>query len=270
MTLQESSKLNPCDLPHTHHTKMSLRNHPCPSYSMAYPCDRFVSRLSARKSHGIAVDPDELVRIWHRNGRDCTEFRIALIDSGADVSFIRRSIVEALELETTPVTPQTLTALDNHVFSVSERVQPKWQFHIGSCPHQEYSFYVVSEIPGDRDMVLGNIARIELGMEGFWASGALVAQDDHQGLFQPFLSRMSSLIINAGFRIDPSTLAQQQQLHEIQRRDNSASQAKTRRDLVAKRAQMARERAAADAATRMGQSNSRPQQDPTRSGNAQG
>ena len=236
---------------------------------MAYLRDRLVARLSARKSHGIALDPDEYVRIWHRNGRDYKEFRIALIDSGADVSLIRRSIVEELELETTRVTPTTLTALDNHVFSVSERVQPKWQFHIGSWRHQEFPFFVVSEIPGNRDMVLGNIARIELGIE-FRVSGALVAQEDHQGLFQPFLSRMSSLIINAGFRIDPSTLAQQQQLHEIQRRDNSASQAKTRRDLVAKRAQMAQERAAADAATRMRQSNSGSQQDPTRSGNRQG
>ena len=249
---------------------MSLRNHPCPSSSMAYLRDRFVSRLSTRKSHGIAVDPDEFVRIWHRNGRNYIEFRIALIDSGADVCLIRRSIVEELELETTQVDPTTLTALDNHVFSVSERVQPKWQFHISSWWHQEFPFFVVSEIPGNRDMVVGNVARIELGMEGFWASGALVAQEEHQGLFQPFLSRMSSLILNAGFRIDPSTLAQQQQLHEIQLRDNSASQAKTRRDLVAKRAQMARERAAADAATRMRQSNSRSQQDPTRSGNTQG
>ena len=69
------------------------------------------------------------------------------------------------------------------------------------------------------------------------------------------------MIINAGFCIDLSTLAQQQRLYEIQRRDNTASQAKTRLDLVANRAQMARERAAADAATRMRQSNSRSQQD---------
>ena len=153
------------------------------SYSMAYFRHRFVSRLSARKSHGMAIHPEQFVRIWHRNGQDYKEYRIALIDTGADISLIRRSIVEELELETTQITPTALTALDNHVFSVSERVQPKWQLHIGSLRHQEFPFFVVSEIPGDRDMLLGNIARIdELGI-GLWAPGALVAQEDHQGLF---------------------------------------------------------------------------------------
>lgn len=269
MTLQESSKLNPCDLPHVHHTKMSLRNHPRSSYSMAYLRDRFVSRLSARKSHGIALDEDEFVRIWYRDGRNYKESRIALIDSGADVCLIRRSIVEELELETTWVTPTTLTALDKHLFSVSERVQPKWQFHKISGQQQEFPFFVVDNIPGNRDMVVGNIARkcLEIGL---WAPEALVAHEDYEGLFQPFLSRLSGMIINAGFRIDHSTLAWQQQLRAGQLRDMNASQAKKRQEIVARRAQMARERDAADAATKKKQSNPASREDATRSGNNQG
>ena len=81
---------------------------------------------------------------------------------------------------------------------------------------------------------------------------------------------MSGLIINAGFRIDHSTLARQQQLRARQQRDTNAQQAKTRQDLVARRAQNARERDAADAATKMKQSNTRSQKDATRSGNSQG
>ena len=174
--------MNPCGLPHTHQTKMSLRNRSCPSYSMAYFRDPFVSRLSARKSHGMAINEDQHVKIWHRDGQGYKEKRMALIDSGTDESFIRRSIVEELELETTRIPPTALTAFDGCVFTVSERVQPMWRFHIGSLRHQEYSFFVVPNIPGNRDMVLGNIARIDLGIE-FHAPGVLVAHEDYEGLF---------------------------------------------------------------------------------------
>lgn len=174
--------MNPCDLAHIHQTKVSLRNHSCPSYRMAYLRDRVVSPFSARKSHDIVLGSEELVKIWYGNGVDCKPKRIMLLDSGADESFICRSIVEELGFETTWTPPTTFTAFNGQVFTVSERVQPKWQFHKGSRRHQEYPFFVVPEIPGNKDMVLGEIAMSCLGI-GFRASGVLTAQEDYAGLF---------------------------------------------------------------------------------------
>ena len=189
--------LNSCDRSHIHQTNMSLRCHSCPGNGIAYFCNGLLSRISARMSRGRVFEPEQHVRIWHRNGGYNKKSNIALTDTGTDESFIRRSIVEELELETKQIAPITLTPFNNQPFIVSERVQPIWRFHKGSWRHQEFAFFVLSEIPGDRDMVLGNIARKELGID-LRVSGALVAHEETQGSFLPSLSRMSSLDTNVG------------------------------------------------------------------------
>lgn len=159
---------------------MSLSNHSCPSYGKAYFHDR-LSRLSARMSRGMVFQHEQYVRIWHQSGQYVKKFNIMLTDTGANENFIRRSIVEELELKTTRITPTTIVTLNEHNFTVSERVQPMWQFQKGSWRHQEFPFWVLAEIPGDRDMVLGNIARKELKIE-LRISGSFTAQEDYGGL----------------------------------------------------------------------------------------
>lgn len=215
----------------------------------------------------MVFEHEQSVRIWHRSGQYDKKSRILLTDTGASDNFISRSIVEELELETTPIIPTTI-AFAGQNFIVSERVQPKWQFHKGSWRHQEFSFLVISDIPDDRDMLLGNIARKELKIE-LRISGPLVALEDYGGLSWPS-SRMSSLFVNVGFGTGQSTLTRQQQQRERQLRDNTASQSKIRRDLEARHAKMVQKRAAANAATRENPSNPTPQKVATGSGSNQG
>lgn len=129
----------------------------------------------------MVFEHEQFVRVWHRSGEYDKKFNILLTDTGANENFICHSIVKELELEITPITPTILTAFDGNRFTVSESVQPIWQFHKGSWRHQEFSFFVISEIPGDRDMLLGNIARKELKIE-LRIPGTLTAQEDYGGL----------------------------------------------------------------------------------------
>ena len=141
-----------------------------------------VLRLGARKSHSSELQPEEYVRVWHRNREHCREFRMALIDTGSHENFIRRSLVEERELEIRRVPPVRLTPF-GPPFEVSEAVRPTWQFYGDPKLHQDYDFLVVPEIPGDRDMLLGNIARGELGITLQRSWPALPVHEDHEGMF---------------------------------------------------------------------------------------
>ncbi len=136
------------------------------------------------------------MRVWHSSGQYDNEY-LALIDTGSKENFILRSVVEDLELRTMRKFPMTIKTLAGHKVEVSECVQPMWKFSTSSRRHQEYPFHVVPEIPSGIDMVLGNIAREDMGIELRDNGSALIAHEDPEGSFHPFSSSMLGLIVNA-------------------------------------------------------------------------
>ena len=123
------------------------------------------------------------MKVWHSSDEYYQTY-IAVIDTGSNESFISRAIVEQLHLDTSRTEPASFTPLGGLDLRVSERVQPSWQFDIGSRRHHQFPFFVVPELPGDIDMLLGNIPRQELGIS--LSSGALVVHEKRGGLSKPF------------------------------------------------------------------------------------
>ncbi len=207
------------------------------------------------------------MKVWHSSGRYDRVY-LALIDTGADENFIRRSVVEELELDISPIAPTTFKVLHG-TFEVSERVQPKWQFRKGSKQHVDFPFFVVTEIPNDTHMVLGNIIRKEMRIDFQVPKSALVAHEAFEGAFYLYWSRLLSLIINECAYIDLPTRNQQQQRRERQDRDTTASQTKARQDMEASHEQKLQERAAANAVKYMRPGNPTSQKGSVRSGGHQ-
>ena len=138
--------------------------------------------LDSTQASSREFERDEFVRVWHHSGRRYRDLRIALIDTGSDENFIRASLVEELELVTRRVRPASLTPLGPR-FEVSELVRPTWQFHNDSRRHQDYDFFVLPDIPGNRDMLLGDIARGGLGIRLQQSGLALPVHEDYEGIF---------------------------------------------------------------------------------------
>ena len=138
--------------------------------------------LDSTQASSRDFERDEFVRVWHHSGRWYKDLRIALIDTGSDESFIRSSLVKELELVTRQVRPASLTPLGPR-FEVSELVRPTWQFEGDSRRHQDYDFFVLPDIPGSRDMLLGEIARGELGIKLQQSGLALPVHEDYEGMF---------------------------------------------------------------------------------------
>ena len=121
------------------------------------------------------ISHNQLVTIWHSNGQE-RECYLGLLDTGTSGNFICRSVVQELELGIIDRGTTNVTAFD-HTFTVNERVQPKWQFkkYPRPNPHEDFEFFVVPRIPDNIDIVLGNVARLTLGITLSASSNALVA-----------------------------------------------------------------------------------------------
>ena len=137
--------------------------------------------LDSTQASSREFERDEFVRVWHHSGGWYRDLRIALIDTGSDESFIRGSLVEELELVTRRVRPASLTPIGPR-FEVNELVRPTWQFHGDTRRHQNYDFFVLTDIPGDRDMLLGDIARGELGIKLQQSGLALPVHEDYESM----------------------------------------------------------------------------------------
>ena len=195
------------------------------------------------------IKPWQLVNVWHHGDRDPErkpEVYLAEIDTGTSENFISRSAVEKLNLEITRKDPITFSPFGD-TFEVSESVQPKWQFRGRSKVHDDFRFWVVPKISGDTKMLLGNIAKDQLGIHLRAYENALVAHEDREGSFYPFLLRTLSLIVNLSAYIGLSTLDQQKK-RDRQARDVTASQAKTRQRLEAEHKRLVQQMNAANAA----------------------
>ena len=211
----------------------------------------------------VRVDPDQLVRVWSRNGRNYKTC-IVLIDTGADENFIRRSVVRELDIviQKSPIL-LGLETLGSHKFKVGEYVRPTWQFEDERKQHQNDSFSILTEMPDDIDMVLGRLASQDLDIQLFKPRRALVAYEDWQGSFYPFSSRMSGLISNVTACIGLSTQEREKQQLERQTRDGDASRAKMRQELAARRAHLRRKRDAENAPKKMKPEDSTSKKDAT-------
>ena len=138
--------------------------------------------LDSTQASSREFERDEYVRVWHQSSRCYRDLRIALIDTGSDENFIIGSLVEELELVTRPVRPARLTPFGPQ-FVVSELARPTWQFHGDSRRYQDFDFFVITDIPGNRDMLLGNLARMELGIKLQQSGLALPVHEDYEGMF---------------------------------------------------------------------------------------
>ena len=138
--------------------------------------------LTSTQASSKEFERDEFVRVWHHSSLWYRDMRIALIDTGSDENFIRGSLAEELELVTRRVRPVSLRPLGPR-FEVSELVRPTWQFHGDLRRYQDYEFFVIPDIPGPRDMLLGDIARRDLGIKLLQSGLALPVHGDYEGMF---------------------------------------------------------------------------------------
>ena len=196
-----------------------------------------------------SIHHQQLVQVWLRNGSPY-KYYLALLDTGSNESFVSSSVVKEQDLDAERIVPKTVNLLDNKAITVNELVKPKWQFSIGSKQHDNFGFYVVSNLPLGLDMVLGNKILLELGISLSSSRSALVAHADNEGLFYLSSLRNPSLIINESAAIELSTLKEQQQKGERQARDASANDAKWQQYLKARHEELVKEKAAANAAIR--------------------
>ena len=196
------------------------------------------------------IYPRQNVKLWHRDGRSYGVYTV-LLDTGSDESFICSSVVKEQDLVARSFFPMPVKLLADRAIEVNELVNPTWQFQkIGSIRHDNFGFRVVSAIPENLDMVMGNKVLLELGLSLSSSGSAFVAQADSEGLFYlPFL-RNPSLIANVSAVTERSILKKQQQKGERQARDASSSDAKWQQFLKAQNAEVMKEKAAANAAIR--------------------
>lgn len=71
----------------------------------------------------------------------------------------------------------------NHNFTVDKGVKPVWQFDRHPHPkrHENFVFFVKPKLSDSVDIILGNVARQELGIQLCAPRTALVAQAYHGG-----------------------------------------------------------------------------------------
>lgn len=208
---------------------------------------------------------EQVVRVWHKNGNEY-ETLVALIDTGCDENLILDSVVGKLGLDKMKTVLRPLKGINGQIVKVSELVQPCWKFEEGSRRHQEFRFFIVSNLPGP-SMVLGNIAREELGIHLRIASKALIAHGDPEGSIYLFSLQMTSSITNTSAHTDLSTLEQQQQKHNEAAHDATESQSRRRQMIAAQRAETYQRVAAANTTkTTMTQQGSTSQKDAAGSG----
>ena len=103
-----------------------------------------------------------------------------LFDTGCDYNIIPRSVADELGLQPVELTPMELHCFNDLVFQVKEAVIPEWHFCGSSTKRFEYNFWVVPNIPGSVDIVLGNRARTNMNVH-LYVNGALVAFVDSEG-----------------------------------------------------------------------------------------
>lgn len=220
-----------------------LKTHSC--RFLAQPIVEGCSLSDARFSQHKPIRPYQLVEIWGPRGqKEWTT--IALLDTGINENVISRSIVERCDLVTTPTPAITLKLFADKRMTASECVYPIWSRVDCSKRHQEFRFYVVPKIPGERGMVLGNIAMEEMGIQlCINDDSALIAFEDDEDL---------------------PTQEKERRQHERQTRDVVASQDKTRQALVAEYADLVQQKAAANASRKMESENSTSQKDAAGSG----
>ena len=225
---------------------MNSRAHLCRTSKIQRFLSVFISWLS--RTYSGKVDSQQHVTVWHGNGQSISKKRTIILDSAASDNLIRRSTVEELDHEVTQCRTRRIKGIDGQDVEVNELVQPKWQFKKGSTRHQEITFFVIPEIPGGFDMLLGSVSLTYLGLNFRLDPGyALVVQAHDEGLFWSFLSHISSLVADASGYIEQSTSDQDQEEYGRQRRDGNAEQAKIRQVLEAKHRELFRQSEAANA-----------------------
>ena len=141
-TLQDSSESNIFDLSDIHLINTCFRD------SFRHPDIR--SRF-------------QVVIVWHSNGEDNESYG-ALLDTGTDKSLITRALVWDLNLEIKKMEEPIILTSFGHTFTVSEYVQPRWKFKKGEYLQEDFRFLVYTELVKDIDMIVGNIAMRELGI----------------------------------------------------------------------------------------------------------
>ena len=254
---------------HIYQTNMYSRAHLCRASKITRI--HLAVRSWVSKSHSGKVHPQQHVTVWHGDGRSISRKRTMILDSAASDNLIRRSTVKELDHKVTLCPTMRITGINGQDVKVSELVQPKWQFEKGSTRHQDINFFVVPEIPGGFDMLLCSVACTYIGLSFRLDPGyALVAYADHEGLFWPFLSHISSLVIDASGCIDQSTSDQHQRQYGRQHRDGNADMAKIRQDIEAKRRELFRQSEAANAAKKTKPQAPTSQKNATRSGDNRG
>lgn len=168
---------------HIYQTNMFSRAHLC----RISPVTRIHLAVRSRvsKSHSGKIDPHQHVTVWHGDGQSISKKRTMILDSAATDNLIRRSTIKKLGHEVTQcATTRRIKGIGGQDVEVSELAQPKWQFEKGSIRHQEINFFVVPEIPGGFDMLLGRVACTYLKINFRVDPGyALVAHADPEGLF---------------------------------------------------------------------------------------
>lgn len=192
------------------------------------------------------IETLQIVTLWHRSGHWLKSF-LALFDTGTHENFIAQSVVDELDFDIEQFPPRSLEGMEKRTYIVNKRVRPILQFEIGSVQHNEFGFWVTPNLPGDIRLVLGNIARKELGIE-LWAGGSLlIAHEAFEGLLISLPLPGLKQIIDANDWLDVSTLNQQQRKLERQAQDITLSQTKTRQELQARHSDLVRNIAAANA-----------------------
>ena len=137
------------------------------------------------------VRPRQSVNVQDFNGQHKTMY-LALLDTGARRSLISRSIVDECNLGVTNHTPVLLKGVDGQCSTVQESVKPTWEFSGWTGWHNDIVFGVVSQLPTDIDMILGQIAQEQLGINLYICDSACVAQEDSLGSIVPIWWQVSA------------------------------------------------------------------------------
>ena len=103
-----------------------------------------------------------------------------LFDTGCDYNIIHRAVADELGLQPVELTPMELHCFNDLVFQVKVAVIPEWHFYGSSTKRTQYNFWVVPNIPGGVDIVVGNSARANMNVH-LYVKGALVAFENPEG-----------------------------------------------------------------------------------------
>ena len=188
MRLQIKSKICPFDLSFARRNNWSRRIHLCLTIgNLCVLCWAAQSIIdcylffSSRIRRPERFEHKQLVRVWHLHGHKYQAY-IALLDTGSSENFISKSLVDELKLEETKFDPLSFTGVGGRTFMVDHLVRPIWEFSDRKGWHQDFHFFVVSELPRDIHMVLGRIAQKQLRIDLYIHDGVCVAQEDSLGL----------------------------------------------------------------------------------------